>query len=323
MIGWYVHHVGRGHLHHALAVAGRLAEPVTALSSLDRPDGWRGDWVRLARDDGGAIADPDAHGVLHWAPRHHDGLRERMATIAAWIAQARPSALVVDVSVEVAALARLSGVPVVTFCLPGVRTDAAHQLAWQLADTVIAPWPARYPGLCTGLEPHLDKVCFTGAISRYAGRRPPDRSAGRRGVVLGGLGGSALRTPDAPGWAWTVLDGRVWCPDPWPQLTAADVVITHAGLGAIADVATARAPAVVVPQQRPFAEQRATATALRRDGLVELADFTAATQWPRVLDAAVARGGAAWERWADGRGSARAAAAIQAVADGRESRCAS
>lgn len=314
MIGWYVHHVGRGHLHHALAVAEHLAQPVTGLSSLRRPDGWRGDWVQLARDDDGTITDAQAHGALHWAPVHHDGLRERMAAVAGWIAGARPRAFVVDVSVEITSLARLFGIPVITFCLPGVRTDAAHRLAWDLADAIIAPWPQRYPHLCVGLETHLDKTYFTGGISRYAGRARSGRTPDRRGVVLGGLGGSAMPAPDAAGWSWTVLDGQNWRHDLWPQLSTADVVITHAGLAAIADVATARTPALVVPQERPFGEQFATAATLARDQLAVLAS-SSSPDWPRLLGQAVARGGVGWSRWSDGYGASRAAAVIGAVAD--------
>ena len=69
MIGWYVHHHGHGHLHRAQTVAARLAErgeEVTVLSSLPRPAGWSGAWVRLARDDAGRVVDPTAAGQLHW-----------------------------------------------------------------------------------------------------------------------------------------------------------------------------------------------------------------------------------------------------------------
>ena len=322
MIGWYIHHIGRGHLHHALAVADRLCEPVTALSSLQRPPQWRGDWVNLARDDDSEIVDADAHGVLHWAPLHHRGLSERMAAVAGWLATERPRALVVDVSVEITTLARLFGVPVVTFCLPGVRTDAPHRLAWDLADAIIAPWPRRYPRLCVGLDRHLDKVCYTGGISRFAGRAWSRRRTDRHGVVLGGRGGSSLQAPELPGWTWSVLDGSNWCHDPWPQLSSAAVVITHAGLGAIADVAAARVPALVIPQQRPFGEQVATAAALAGDGLAAVAD-PGSPRWLELLETAIARGGAGWWRWSDGHAASRAAAAVNAVADRGTSRCAS
>lgn len=327
MIGYYIHHVGRGHLHHALAVAARLDEPVTGLSSLPRPDEWQGDWIRLARDDAAPIVDPDAHGRLHWAPVGHSGLQDRMATIAQWLARARPRCLVVDLSVEVTALARLSGVRVVTFCLPGVRLDAAHELGWDLADAILAPWPASFPQLCVGLDRHLAKVCFTGSISRHDGRARYDAARGAdHGIVLGGLGGSSeLEVPPVPGLSWTRMNGREWCADPWPRLTSAGVVITHAGLAAIADVAAARAPAVVVAQERPFAEQSRTALALGESQIAVVGSPRNPDEWPGLVAAAVALGGDGWARWSDGRGAQRAADVIERVVAGRvmEAPCAS
>ena len=51
MIGYYVHHQGRGHLSRLQAVAAHLNTPVVGLSSLARPVGWDGDWVQLRRDE--------------------------------------------------------------------------------------------------------------------------------------------------------------------------------------------------------------------------------------------------------------------------------
>ena len=90
-------------------------------------------------------------------------------------------------------------------------------------------------------------------------------------LVLHGSGGSEITARHVreaaaatPGWAWSVLGGAAgqWVDDPWPALCRADVVVTHGGMNAIADVAAARKPAVVVPQARPHGEQLATARAL-------------------------------------------------------------
>ena len=54
----------------------------------------------------------------------------------------RPSEpAVIDVSVEVATLLRLLGVPVVVVAMPGERVDAPHTLVYQLADHILAAWP--------------------------------------------------------------------------------------------------------------------------------------------------------------------------------------
>jgi len=42
VIGYYVHHLGHGHLHRALSVARTLGEPVTGFSSLPPPADWPG-----------------------------------------------------------------------------------------------------------------------------------------------------------------------------------------------------------------------------------------------------------------------------------------
>ena len=49
--------------------------------------------------------------------------------------------MVVDVSVEVAILVRLLGVPVVVMAMPGDRIDAPHDLVYQAADHILAAWP--------------------------------------------------------------------------------------------------------------------------------------------------------------------------------------
>ncbi|WP_291051102.1 glycosyltransferase [Herbiconiux sp.] len=339
MIGYYVHHQGRGHASRAAAIAAQLDDEVTGLSSLPRPRDWPGDWVQLARDDEGPTPlDPTAGGHLHWAPLGDDGLRERMAAIAAWIDRADPSALVVDISVEVVALVRLLGVPVITFALPGVRDDPAHHLGYDLATTVLAAWPTGIPPLAQGLTPAtLAKLVPVGAISRFApvpaGTDADFTGAGTgdgRVLVLNGAGGGGFdaRALDrartsSPGWTWEVLggaDGR-WSDDPWPSIRSADVVITHAGQNAIAEVAAARRPAIVLPQPRPHDEQSATATALAAAGypviaLDHLPDDTDMTRvdWSPLLDRARSLPTTRWSHWNDGHGAERAARAIERVA---------
>ncbi|HEV7211475.1 MAG TPA: glycosyltransferase [Blastococcus sp.] len=329
MIGYYVHHVGRGHLRNALCIAAALDHEVTGLSSLPRPAAWRGGWIVLDRDDVGVpVRDPDVHGCLHWAPLHDDGLAARMARIARWIDHARPAALVVDVSVEVAAFARLMGVPVVLVALPGDRADAGHRLGHSLADALLAPWPAGLPGMDRDLQPWADRIHHVGGLSLFADRPRParPRDGGRRVVVLQGRGGTSVRETDVaaaaaatPSWQWRRLGPGAWSDDPWGALCAADVVVTHAGLGALADVAAAGRPAVVVPEDRPHDEQRATAGALDRAGLaVTLEHWPDAPRWPRLLDQALAVGGSGWRRWCTRDAALRAARVVDAAATLRQ-----
>ncbi|GAB3682394.1 glycosyltransferase [Angustibacter aerolatus] len=336
MIGWYVHHHGAGHRQRLTAVAEHLREPVTGLSSLPAPPGWRGDWVLLPRDDGPgtADADPTAHGVLHWAPRHHEGLLERAARLTGWLHDARPALVVVDVSVEVTLLTRLAGVPVAVAAMLGDRTDRAHRLAHDVADLLLAPWPARTePGWPDDWQA---KTVHVGAFSRFDAEPPPSperlaaaraawpAGAGRRVLAFWGSGGddvavadrSAVRERTAQGWRWLDRGGSAPAsPDLWAELHAADVVVTHAGHNAVAEVAAARRPAVVVAQRRPHDEQVARARLLHDQGLAVALDAWPRTDaWPALLDAAADAGGAAWARWSPGDGARAMAAAVDALA---------
>ncbi|WP_202879734.1 hypothetical protein [Ornithinimicrobium pratense] len=145
-IAYYVHHQGQGHRRRATAVARALTAPVTGLGSGPAPEGWPGEWVELARDDDPAVEDPaladvTAGETLHWVPRHHPGLLRRQWQIVDRLVHERPALLVVDVSVEVALLARLCGIPVVVGAMPGDRTDSVHALAYDAAEALLAPWP--------------------------------------------------------------------------------------------------------------------------------------------------------------------------------------
>ena len=245
-----------------------------------------------------------------------------MAAIAGWVAGARPALVVVDVSVEVSVLVRALGVPVVVAAMRGERTDRAHRTAYDLADALLAPWPGSLP------EPWpqawLDKAWHVGALSRVDGRPVSPPPGDRRVAVLWGSGGSEVSLADVeaaraatPGWTWDIsgLPGAPWLADPWPVLAGADVVVTHAGQNALAEVAAARRPAVVLPQERPHAEQAANARALARGGLALVRDrWPAAELWPALLDRAAAQDAAAWSRWSDGHGAERAAGLLDAAA---------
>lgn len=315
MIGYYVHHHGAGHITRARQVARHLQSPVTGFSSLPRPDAWPGAWVELPHDVSEAPIDPTAGGVLHWAPLHHDGYAERMAALST--AMRGLDLMVVDVSVEVSLLARLHGVPTVVLAMRGDRRDRAHLLAYDSATALLAPWPRALPERWWP-APWTQKTRFVGAISRFDERPPlPGTAAGatRRALVLMGAGGHempadalASAARHTPGWEWTLRSAESPSPDLWADLGGAHVVVSHGGNNAVAEVAAARRPAVVVAQQRPFAEQHHTVSALERAGIcVGLQHWPAAERWPAILDEAIARGSSGWAHWNPLDGARRAA----------------
>lgn len=325
MIGWYVHHQGRGHLTRACAIARWMGMPVTGLSSLPRPSAWPGPWVQLSRDDDlveeGTPRDVEAGGVLHWAPVGHVGLASRAADITGWVAREQPQLVVVDVSVEVTLLARLAGAPVAVVALPGERLDRAHGTAYDLAEALLAPWPAGTHE-CGWKQEWVAKAHAVGGISQFDGVPHPrvPRRPGRVLLLWGG-GGTDVSSAEVraarratPDWTWVERSPSQPSPDLWRELHECDVVVTHAGQNAVADVAAARAPAVLVAQTRPFGEQVATAHAVHGLGSATgLEAWPAAGAWPDLLASARDRGGAGWDRWTTGRGAEEAARALRAV----------
>ena len=352
-LGYYVHHHGRGHLHRFLAVRERLGA-VTGLSSLPRPDGLPPEaWLELPLDtpvDPGEEASVTAHGRLHWAPTGSGGFRERMTRISAWIARTAPDGLIVDVSVEVAALGRLLGVPVIWIAQRGIREDPAHRLAYDLAELVILPWTRELDADEAGAPPPQRSV-HVGAISRFDELRAPGVDHGRAGagppppgggapdepprvLVLTGFGGHGIGVEEVraaarstPPWHWELagpMPGAVPAEarftvqppgaDVWSLLARAGVVIGPASGNVVAEVAAARRPLICLPQPRPFDEQGQQGRVLARAGLAEaLEAWPAPAAWPQLLDRARAREVSRWELLHDGRGGERLATAVRAL----------
>ena len=313
-VGYYAHHQGHGHLHRAATVACAVPDGLHGLSTHTRPQGWHGTWTTLP-DDAGRAHDgwTTARGWLHYAPVGPGGFASRMGLLADWVERDAPAALVADVSVEVALLGRLLGVPTVTVALPGRRDDRPHRLGYAVSDVVVGPWPEAAGDL---LDAGADgpTVVPVGAISRFA---PADGTVpveDRHVLVLGGSGGTSLTDGDVaraaaatPGWDWTHLSVSHWVRDPWPLLQGAGVVVSHCGQNAVAEIAAARRPAVLVPQDRPFGEQHRMAAVLRALGMPALVldTWPAPGAWERVLKDAAELDPAGWVRWNDGLGATR------------------
>lgn len=342
MIGYYVHHHGSGHLSRATALARVLGDDLTGLSSLARPDGWTGDWLQLPADTGPDTdepVDPTARGALHWVPRRAAGVRARAAALSAWFERARPRAIVTDVSVEVALLARLHGVPVVVVAQPGRRDDEAHRLAYRIADRVIGFWPAGFDVLQTA-EPLGERLATVGALSRFpaAGRTgdtasetaqaPAQAPAPGEILVFSGTGGTG---PGAL--AAVVRAARAALPERRftelvdasaaqveAALARASLVFSHCGQNAVAEIASARVPAVLVAEERPFAEQESLAAALAASDLpveVMTPESAESADWTALAARLGATDGGGWAAWVDGAAAERAAQVIRDVAEDR------
>ncbi|GAA2154101.1 hypothetical protein FHX52_1610 [Humibacillus xanthopallidus] len=324
VVGWYAHHLGAGHVARARVVGSRMAADVTILSSAARPDDWPEDrWVELPRDDAAQGHDHTAGGVLHWAPLRHSGFQERMQMIAAWVAAHDPAVFVTDVSVEVALLVRLLGVPVATFVKPGDRGDRQHQLAYDSATALIATWPQE-ADIVGGWQPRWDpKTTWLGSFSRFDDREPVSPPQARSVALVWGAGGTDVTEQQieearraTAGWSWTVC--RDVGPDAlWESLQDAAVVVGHAGQNVVSEVAAARRGSVIIAQRRPHDEQHFTVRGLEAAGVSQgLPVWPEPEAWPHLLESAARIDVGRWSRWTDGAGADRCAALIDSLALG-------
>lgn len=303
-IGYYVHHHGDGHRQRALALAaaadpGRvvllgtgLAERTGNVATVDLPD----DRMTGADVFDGVDGTASRPLAFHYAPLDHEGVRARMSRIARWITETRPAMMVVDVSVEVAMLARLCATRVAFVRLSGHRDDPAHLEAYRSASLLVAPfsqtlddmtlpaWVREKTAYCPGVTTH-------GVAS--------SQPVPGRVLVVGGKGGApqdgaliaeaATATPDRH---WRVIgpatlpthcpDNLVftgWTDDPLREIGAAEVVVGAAGDGLVNAVIALDRPFICIPEPRPFDEQVQKAQSLKALRAAVILEV-----WPQVRE---------------------------------------
>ena len=312
-IGWYVHHQGAGHLQRARWVASALPRPCTILGTLAGFDTAGLDVVDLPDDrplegadafDGrdGEAERPDA---LHYAPLNHPGVRARMARIAEWIQRTEPALLVVDVSVEVALLARLLSVPTLVVRLAGTRTDRPHLEAFRSAARLLAPFPEALEGV--GVP---DWVRAKTQYAGFLGAPPqPASQAGDDIVVVFGRGGAGGDLADlaaaaraVPDRSWHVLGpvsgsgqppGNLhlhgWVADVEARVARAALLVGGGGDGLVALAAAQAKRFICLPEERAYGEQTEKAAALARLGAaIVQVGWPRDTAWPELIRAGLA-----------------------------------
>ena len=310
-IGWYVHHQGAGHLQRARAVADALDRPCTLIGTLtdfelrdlragldvlDLPDD------RPLGGDGfsGTNGEAERPHALHYAPLNHSGVRTRMARIAAWVARTEPALIVVDVSVEVAMLARLLSVPTVVVRLAGDRTDAPHLDTFRGAMRLLAPFPEVLDG--DGVPDWVrTKTLYAGFLGAPPRETTP---AGQDIVVVFGRGGDGGTLNDlaaaaraVPERRWHVL-GPVsgvgcrpdnltvhgWVDDVEAFVGGAALLVGGGGDGLVALAAAHAKCFLCLPEPRAYGEQTEKAVALARLGAAIVHDgWPKAADWPELV----------------------------------------
>lgn len=311
-VAYYAHHHGSGHLRHAMNIA-RLQAVNLLVTGSTEPDGLSGipqtRFAHLTPDtgpDGAPYAVPGGQ-FLHYTPTN-PAIRRRFAELQAAWQDFDPQVVIVDVSAEAAVFARLSGYPVLYRRMPGDRWDPAHEAAYAAATGLFAYYPRELED-SSFLERFGHRTQYLGMLapSRESGAAT-DRPGGKVITVqtsLGGNGVSAVELAEAarscPDWQWNVVGlstGSADLPsnvrllgvlaDPTSALARADIIITSAGYHAVAAAAAAGRPTILVPEERPFAEQATFARALQATAGIPMAESWPGAAWPELLEQAVA-----------------------------------
>jgi UDP-N-acetylglucosamine--N-acetylmuramyl-(pentapeptide) pyrophosphoryl-undecaprenol N-acetylglucosamine transferase len=317
-IAFFVHHQGRGHANRTMAVAAEFARDRAVSVLTAGPhlfDGFGRDIeiVALPNMIGATVptarlyAEPTPQ-VMHCVPLGLDAMRRTMRAILDHLDERGIGLFVVDVSAEIALLARIASVPAVQIRMHGDRSDIGHVGAYEACVGMLAPFDERleqddYPAQLRA------KTFYSGGLCTSVDR-VPERAEARaklgldpaREIVVAVTGGGGGGTPYAPltvaaraepDALWLTLgpthrEGHEtdfsnlrelgWVPSVTDYLAAADIVIASAGDNTIHEVARVGGRLIVMPEWRYFAEQTRKAEALvRLDAAVQ------APVWPGDL----------------------------------------
>ncbi len=285
MLGYYAHNHGSGHVCYASLFAASL-DLTLFTAATDVP----GD-VRVV-----ALPDdyPDASTLdldrfpppffLHYAPLGSRKMIDRYRRILGGVVDEGIDFLIVDVSVEVAAFARLCGIPTAYVRLMGDRSDPPHLAAFESATFLLAYYPEAMEAPETP-DWVRRKTLYLGFFSRFSTANTP-KSPSHTIVVIHGRGGASpppinfdnLRRcfPDHEILTVGATDVDPRPPgvrhlghveDPRHILNRADFVIGSCGLATTSELASLDQRFVAVPDVRPFGEQAQLADALAANGL--------------------------------------------------------
>ncbi|QPH40890.1 glycosyltransferase [Pedobacter endophyticus] len=295
-IAFYVHHHGAGHMMRTLAIAKMLPGfGITLMGSnlkayADRiPPEYN--MVNLPmdtpEDDDLDFKPLDPQG-LHYAPLNIRRQRERVNLMTDFFKSTFPLLLVVDVSVEVAMLATLCGVPFITVKQHGNRNDLPHLQAYHNAVGLLAPYPEKMKD--NDAPWILAKTFFAGGISRYQPQPDEAKLTNKQIAIVIGRGGTSINIPfiqhlakTCAEWHFNILGnleltehdyknvsflGNVT--DPKAILARCAIVIGNAGHNTVMEVAALSKRFIVIPEERPFDEQVVKAEILRKLNLAAI-----------------------------------------------------
>jgi len=291
-IAFYVHHHGSGHLMRCLAIASALKNcHITFLGS--RLETQKSliptsiDLISLPmdtpNDEDHDPLDQSLEG-LHYAPLNISGQLQRVDRITSFLANHPKLLFIVDVSVEIAMLSRLCGVPTIVVMQHGLRADLPHQICYRNAVGLLAPFDERMSGQVP--EWINRKTFYTGGLSRFAPGADTSDASKKQVAVLIGSGGTSIDeqflgylSSQCPQWTFHILGNSQQSSngnnlhfhgklnDPQAVLANCCLVIGNAGHNTVMECASLNKRFIAIAEKRPFAEQEEKARIIEELGL--------------------------------------------------------
>ncbi len=292
MLGYYAHYHGSGHANYANIMSKVFGKNMKIYTSSDYDFHAFADVLKLPDEDldgtEAALSVFPTPGYLHYAPVGLEKITRRNWLMLCSFLADDIKLLIIDVSVEVAALARVSSMPYVYVKMMGQRNDAPHLYAYEGAAFLIAYYPEAMEAPATP-DWVKEKTLYFGFFSRYSLQRlteyiptmsnkPPVPEI----CLVKGFGGKDVSEADLSTLnrqfpqhniiivgpvAQKVIMANVHyrgvVSDIAPYVLAADLVVVHCGANTIAEMATLNARCLLMPEERPYQEQEAMADALK------------------------------------------------------------
>lgn len=291
MIGYYAHSHGSGHCNYANLFSKVFGRSLTVFTdrnySFDhgtevvRLENENPDGTEFCRDD---FPEPRA---LHYAPVNMSKITSRNHTLLGHILRRGISLLIVDVSVEVAMLARVSSVPYAYVRLQGNRVDIPHLNAFEGASFLLAYFPMEMESPDTP-KWIIRKTVYLGFLSKFMfdtrlRKRPLEFERDGRPILLHitGFGGTRPFDFKELGEHYTVygigpgsvskyngvgIENIGIVDDIGPYIEHADIVMAACGSNITSEILSLEKRFLAIPEKRHYREQEYMAENLDRLG---------------------------------------------------------
>jgi len=299
MLGYYAHHHGNGHSNYAQIFARIFNQKAVIFTSSNFKFDQKLKIEKLATEDPDGTGTSQKHiappAYLHYSPVGQNSIQHRSAQLLNRVIREEIKLLIIDVSAEIAALARAASIPYAYVRLPGERNDPAHLQAFQGAVFLLAYFPESFesPNTPTWVK---EKTIYLGFFNRFSTTEVKKFSSAHKHVqnvtVLSGKGGNEQLLSCLPKIQkrFSYSEINIYGAEEFPKkngninyrnatsnirdaLQKADLVVANCGLNLTSEILETGKPFLSIPEVRPFGEQEYMHAFLRKNKLAIDIDF--------------------------------------------------